>query len=114
MKYDNCKRCHNVNCEHYGKDREFICPSGKTCRVEAPEHNTSKLTFDINNGQTMEWAQNDHDDTVHISIKYNGQKTMGYAIPAMDMVMLFNLYTYTKENDIQNDFINYYGKNKDE
>ena len=54
------------------------------------------LTFDINNGQTMEWYQNDHDDTVHVSVKYNGVKTLGYAIPAGDMVMLFNLYTYTK------------------
>ena len=71
------------------------------------------LTFDINNGQTMEWSQNDHDGTVHVSVKYNGVKTLGYAIPAGDMVMLFNLYTYVKENDIQNDFINYDGKNKD-
>ena len=71
------------------------------------------LTFNINNGQTMEMSQNGHDDTVHVAIKYNGKKTLGYAIPAGDMVMLFNMYTYVKENDIQNDFINYDGKNKD-
>lgn len=30
-----------------------------------------------------------------------------------NMVMLFNLYQYIKRNDIQNDFINPYGKNKE-
>lgn len=36
IKYDNCKGCGNVNCEHYGKDREFICPGGKSCKVDEP------------------------------------------------------------------------------
>ena len=114
MKYDNCKNCGNVYCEHYGKDREFVCSHGISCKVEKAKDENNKLIFDINNGQTMEWSQNEHDDTVHVSIKYNDKKTLGYAIPAGDMVMLFNLYTYTKENDIQNDFINYHGKNKDD
>lgn len=114
MKYDNCKNCGNVNCEHFGKNREFVCLNGISCKVGKAKGENNMLTFDINNGQTMEWSQNGHDDTVHVAIKYNGVKTLGYAIPAGDMVMLFNLYTYTKENDIQNDFINYYGKNKDE
>ena len=34
-------------------------------------------------------------------------------ISAGDFVMLINLYRYIKENDIQNDFINPYGKNKE-
>ena len=34
MKYDNCKGCGNVNCEHYGKDREFVCINGISCKTE--------------------------------------------------------------------------------
>ena len=32
VKYDNCKNCVS-HCEHAGKDREFICPGGKSCKV---------------------------------------------------------------------------------
>ena len=34
-------------------------------------------------------------------------------ISAGDFVMLINWYKYIKDNDIQNDFINPYGKNKE-
>ena len=32
IKYDNCKDCCS-KCEHAGKDREFICPGGVSCKV---------------------------------------------------------------------------------
>lgn len=32
MKYDNCINCKS-HCEHAGKDREFICPGGVSCKV---------------------------------------------------------------------------------
>ena len=32
MKYDNCKDC-VAKCEHAGKDREFICGNGVSCKV---------------------------------------------------------------------------------
>lgn len=32
MKYDNCKECVS-KCEHAGKDREFICGNGVSCKV---------------------------------------------------------------------------------
>lgn len=32
MKYDNCKDC-TSKCEHAGKDREFVCPGGISCKV---------------------------------------------------------------------------------
>lgn len=35
-------------------------------------------------------------------------------IPPGDFVMLINLYKHIKLNDIQNDFIHPYGKNKEE
>lgn len=37
IKYDNCKTC-AARCEHAGKDREFICPSGKSCKVTDNEN----------------------------------------------------------------------------
>ena len=67
-----------------------------------------KLTYEINNGETMELIQRGHDGTVLISD--NSTSKTEY-IPAGDMVMLINLYRYIKDNDIQNDFINYNGKN---
>ena len=70
-----------------------------------------KLTYDINNGQKMELIQRGHDGTVMISDGHSYSETACY-IPAGDMVMLINLYRYIKDNDIQNDFINYNGKNK--
>lgn len=32
IKYDNCKNCMS-HCEHAGKDREFVCPGGKSCKM---------------------------------------------------------------------------------
>ena len=32
IKYDNCKDCCS-KCEHAGKDREFVCPGGISCKV---------------------------------------------------------------------------------
>ena len=32
IKYDNCKNCKS-KCEHAGKDREFICTNGISCKV---------------------------------------------------------------------------------
>ena len=36
MLYDNCKSCYS-NCEHAGKDREFVCPGGVSCKTSAPK-----------------------------------------------------------------------------
>ncbi|MFQ9049102.1 MAG: hypothetical protein ACLR62_01455 [Coprococcus sp.] len=67
-----------------------------------------KLTYDVNNGEKMELIQRGHDGTVLICDKSASKTDF---IPAGDMVMLVNLYRYIKDNDIQNDFINYNGKN---
>lgn len=32
IKYDNCKNCAR-KCEHAGKDREFVCPGGVSCKL---------------------------------------------------------------------------------
>ena len=71
------------------------------------------LSFKVNNYGVLSMRQNVIDGTVTV---YRLEKNNGYKqiaeIPAGDMVMLVNMYKYIKENDIQNDFINPYGKNK--
>lgn len=39
--YDNCKACKN-KCEHAGKDREFICPDGVSCKVTYSKEDIKK------------------------------------------------------------------------
>lgn len=72
-----------------------------------------KIILDVNNGDTLFLDQVSKDGDTILS-RYDGDK-MEYerTIPAGDMVMLLNLYRWTKDNDIQNDFINPYGKNKE-
>lgn len=69
-----------------------------------------KLTYNINNGGKLELIQRGNDGSVLIS---DDSISKIEFIPPEDMVMLINLYRYIKENDIQNDFINPYGKNKE-
>lgn len=66
-----------------------------------------KITFDVNNGGKLEVCQVKHNGRVNVSTGENN----GYNISAGDFVMLLNFYKYVKDNNIQNDFINYYGKN---
>lgn len=69
-----------------------------------------KLTYNVNNGSILELIQNEHDGLVTISgSNHSGSEI----IPAGDMVMLINFYCYVKNHDIQNDFINPDGKNKE-
>lgn len=69
-----------------------------------------KLTYNVNNGGILELIQNEHDGAVTISgSNHSGAET----IPNGDMVMLINFYRYVKDHDIQNDFINSDGKNKE-
>ena len=72
-----------------------------------------KIILDVNNGDTLFLDQVSKDGDTILS-RYDGDK-MEYerTIPAGDMVMLLNLYRWTKDNDIQNDVINPYGKNKE-
>lgn len=69
-----------------------------------------KLTYEVNNGRQLELIQRGHDGTVLIA---DDSISKTEFIPAGDMVMLINLYRYIKDNDIQNDFINPTGKNKE-
>ena len=44
IKYDNCKDCHS-RCIHSGKDRDFICMSGVSCKIttENPQTNADRI-----------------------------------------------------------------------
>lgn len=44
--YDNCKNCKG-NCEHAGKDREFICMNGISCMVTMPQSDMAQAAFDF-------------------------------------------------------------------
>lgn len=69
-----------------------------------------KITYEVNNGNKLELIQRGHDGTVLIS---DNSISKVEFVPAGDMVMLINFYRHIKENDIQNDFINPHGKNKE-
>ena len=72
-----------------------------------------KLIFEVNNGDTLFLTQVSKGGDTMLN-RYDGNReTYETTIPAGDMVMLLNLYRYVKRNDIQNDFINPYGKNTD-
>ena len=71
------------------------------------------LTYDVNNGQTLILTQEKHDGDVTLVRGDGGIRIPERTIPPGDMVMLLNLYRYIKDHDIQNDFINPFGRNKE-
>lgn len=75
------------------------------------------LKFLVNNNGTMCLSQDKTDGamTVHTFHNFNdfSETKNDMYIPNSDMVMLINFYLYVKDNDIQNDFINLDGKNKE-
>ena len=77
------------------------------------------ISFDVNNGRKMKLIQRRHDGMCLISTedtKGIPESTLKDEIAYIsngDMVMLLNYWIYVKENDIQNDFINPHGKNKE-
>ena len=44
IKYDNCKDCHSI-CVHAGKNREFVCVNGFSCKIttEKPRTNADRI-----------------------------------------------------------------------
>ena len=75
----------------------------------------NRLTAQTNNGEILVFTQTEDDGIINMSHwDAEGNITNGIDIPSSDMVMLYNLYRYVKENDIRNDFINPTGKNKED
>lgn len=72
------------------------------------------IAFEVQNGGTLMFQQVagvDHDVKLYTHYP-DGSDENGITIAPGDMVMLANLYRYIIENDIQDDFVNYGGKNK--
>ena len=46
VKHDNCKNCVS-RCEHAGKDREFVCMGGKSCKVLYTPDSIAKAAADF-------------------------------------------------------------------
>lgn len=78
------------------------------------------ISFDINNGRKLVFEQAEHDGNVIVKhIKADGEVDTEsvyapHRINVGQFVMLYNLYKHIMNNDIQNDFINPNGKNKEE
>ena len=68
------------------------------------------ITFDVNNHGKVTLEQKAHDKSVTVT-HGNGNITI---ISPGDFIMLLNIYNYIKNNDIQSDFINPYGKNTED
>lgn len=71
------------------------------------------ISFDVNNGGALFLEQRAHDAPVRVERREGDYVDRVDIIGAGDMVMLLNLYRYVKDNDIQNDFINPEGKNRE-
>lgn len=72
------------------------------------------MTFEVNNDREMVISQPCQYGDVEVWTGKGMQTDNIYDIPAGDFVMLLNYYRYVKDNNIQNDFINPDGKNKEE
>lgn len=72
------------------------------------------MKFNVNNKRTLTIEQAAADGKIIVTTKSENKTDEVYSITPGDFVMLINLYKHTKDNDIQNDFINPYGKNKEE
>ena len=71
------------------------------------------MLFHTNNHGFLNVEQTTTDAPVKVRTGTNHTVEHIEEISAGDSVMLINLYKYIKDNDIQNDFINYHGKNKE-
>ena len=70
------------------------------------------ISFNINNQRKIAFMQSEHDNKVFVqAIDSKGNVEYTKIISPCDFVMLYNLYVYTKENNIKNDFINPCGTN---
>ena len=56
LKYDNCKDCMS-DCEHAGKDREFVCVNGESCKRTKPERNEKLLVKMRELAFLFDWAR---------------------------------------------------------
>lgn len=72
------------------------------------------IALKVNNEELLNIEQKEVDGALKVKILNLKNYNRDFCdIPSWDMVMLMNFYKHIKENDIQNDFINPYGKNQE-
>ena len=72
------------------------------------------ISFDVNNGIEIKLQQNAHDSFVVMTREDSNGLISKRTITAGQFVMMLNLYSHIMDNDIQNDFINPYGRKREE
>lgn len=71
------------------------------------------ISFEVNNGRALRITQRMHNGCVLISNDDHDIPDEEAFVSPGDFVMLLNFYRHIKHNDIQHDFINPNGKNKE-
>lgn len=71
IKYDNCKGCQS-RCEHAGKDREFVCVKGVSCKVTktVPMTNADRIRA-MSDEELAQWMLNGISDDPCDYCEYN-------------------------------------------
>ena len=73
VKYDNCKNCMS-HCEHAGKDREFVCPGGKSCKVLYPPERAATAAADFVGAIKLIATKPDNLDNLESYLTYSFDK----------------------------------------
>ena len=54
IKYDNCKNCHS-RCVHAGKDRNFVCINGVSCKIATGKSQTNADCIRAMSDENLAW-----------------------------------------------------------
>ena len=54
IKYDNCKDCHS-RCVHAGKDRNFVCINGVSCKITMEKPQTNADLIQAMSDEELAW-----------------------------------------------------------
>ena len=54
IKYDNCKNCRS-RCIHAGKDRDFVCINGVSCKITTGKSQTNADRIRSMNDEELAW-----------------------------------------------------------
>ena len=73
IKYDNCKNCES-HCEYAGKDREFVCPGGKSCKVLYSPERSAKAAADFVGAIKLIAAKPDNLDNLESYLSHHFEK----------------------------------------
>ena len=76
IKYDNCKDCHS-RCVHAGKDREFACINGVSCKITTGKSQTNADRIRAMNDEEMcNWLFQRDCKNIAAFLEYGGMGVM--------------------------------------